>query len=92
MNYVLERYRESHPVAYLMVKKLKEGAVSAVAFQQKLATLRAEHELTQAQVGTLCGVDQRSYSYWESGQRIPRPDHLARLSEVFDIPLTELVR
>ncbi|WP_294474086.1 helix-turn-helix transcriptional regulator [uncultured Intestinimonas sp.] len=51
----------------------------------RLRSLREDHDLTQAKVAALLGIDQRVYSTYETGKRdIPLP-HLVTLADYYHV-------
>ena len=42
--------------------------------------MREDRDLTQSEIGEAIGVPQRTYSYYENGERMVPPDVLARLA------------
>ena len=49
----------------------------------RLRDLREDHDMTQAQIAAILGIDQRVYSIYETGKRdIPRP-HLVTLADYY---------
>lgn len=55
-----------------------------IRFAQNLKELRTGHGLSQAQLGQMLGVNQRTVSAWEKGICEPGFALLARLCEIFD--------
>ena len=55
-----------------------------ICFSQNLRELRVSKGLSQAALGKLVGVDQRTISGWEKGVSEPSFTTLARLCEIFD--------
>ena len=49
----------------------------------RIRALREDRDLTQQQVGDAIGVSQRTYAYYESGQRIITPQALCALAEFY---------
>jgi len=49
----------------------------------RIRDLREDKDLTQAQVGNAVGVSQRTYAYYESGQRMLPPQILCALAEFY---------
>ena len=47
----------------------------------RIRDLREDADLTQAQVGERLGLSQRTYAYYESGQRMVPPEVLCALGE-----------
>jgi len=55
-----------------------------IRFQDNLRELRKQKQWTQAELGALVGVDQRTVSAWEKGVCEPSFLLLAKLCELFD--------
>ena len=47
---------------------------------KRIRDLREDKDLTQEQVGKAIGVSQRTYAYYESGQRMVTPEALCALA------------
>ena len=62
------------------------NAVEVVSmYLPRLRSLREDHDLTQAKVAALLGIDQRVYSTYETGKRdIPLP-HLVTLADYYHV-------
>ena len=45
--------------------------------------LREDHDLTQKRLGEAVGVSQRTYAYYESGQRMLPPQVLCALTKFY---------
>lgn len=58
---------------------------------QRIRDLREDRDLTQAQVGTAIGVPQRTYAYYESGQRMVPPHVLCALADFYDVSVDYLL-
>jgi transcriptional regulator with XRE-family HTH domain len=54
---------------------------------ERLRSLRVRNKLTQASVASRIGIPQRTYSYYESGDRRIPLDHLAALARFYDCSL-----
>ena len=52
---------------------------------QRIRDLREDHDLTQAQVGEAINVPQRTYAYYESGQRMVPPHVLCALADFYQV-------
>lgn len=52
---------------------------------QRIRDLREDHDLTQAQVGEAINVPQRTYAYYESGQRMVPPHVLRALADFYQV-------
>jgi repressor LexA len=60
--------------------------------QFNLKKLRLEHNLTQQQLAALLGHKSNDrISHWEKGQLSPSLKNLIKLSEIFKIPIQELL-
>ena len=55
-----------------------------IRFQENLRNLRKQKQWTQAELGALVGVDQRTISAWEKGVCEPSFAILAKLCELFE--------
>ena len=51
----------------------------------RIRDLREDHDLTQAQVGQAINVPQRTYAYYESGQRMGPPHVLCALADFYQV-------
>ena len=52
---------------------------------QRIRDLRQDADLTQKQVGEAINVPQRTYAYYESGQRLVPPQVLCALADFDDV-------
>lgn len=52
---------------------------------QRIRDLREDRDLTQAQVGRAINVPQRTYAYYESGQRMVPPHALCALADFYQV-------
>lgn len=52
---------------------------------QRIRDLREDCDLTQAQVGWAINVPQRTYAYYESGQRMVPPHVLCALADFYQV-------
>lgn len=52
---------------------------------QRIRDLREDAELTQKQVGEAINVPQRTYAYYESGQRMVPPQVLCALADFYNV-------
>lgn len=52
---------------------------------QRIRDLREDHDLTQAQVGKAINVPQRTYAYYESGERMIPPHVLCSLADFYHV-------
>lgn len=59
--------------------------------QRRIRDLREDHDLTQMQVGEAIGVSQRTYSYYESGERMITPQVLCALADFYNTSVDYLL-
>lgn len=52
---------------------------------QRIRDLREDADLTQKQVGETINVPQRTYAYYESGQRMVPPQVLCALADFYNV-------
>lgn len=52
---------------------------------QRIRDLRENRDLTQAQVGRAINVSQRTYAYYENGQRMVPPHVLCALADFYQV-------
>lgn len=58
---------------------------------QRIRDLREDRDLTQAQVGRAINLPQRTYAYYESGQRMVPPPVLCALADFYDVSVNYLL-
>lgn len=58
---------------------------------RRIRDLREDHDLTQAQVGAAINVPQRTYAYYESGQRMVPPHVLCALADFYQVSVDYLL-
>lgn len=58
---------------------------------QRIRNLREDHDLTQKQVGQAINVPQRTYAYYESGQRMIPPHVLCALADFYHVSVDYLL-
>ena len=51
----------------------------------RIRDLREDRDLTQAQVGQAINLPQRTYAYYESGQRMVPPQVLCALADFYGV-------
>ena len=56
-----------------------------MTYQRRLRDLREDHDLTQRAVGEAINVPQRTYAYYESGQRMIPPRVLCALADLYGV-------
>ena len=52
---------------------------------KRLRDLREDHDMTQKAVGEAINVPQRTYAYYESGQRMIPPRVLCALADLYGV-------
>ena len=57
----------------------------------RIQDLRGDADLTQAQVGERLGLSQRTYAYYESGQRMVPPEALCALGDLYGVSVDYLL-
>ena len=57
----------------------------------RIRDLLEDHDLTQAQVGAAINVPQRTYAYYESGQRMIPPHVLCALADFYQVSVDYLL-
>lgn len=62
-----------------------------MTYYKRIRELREDHDLTQAQVGAAVGVSQRTYAYYESGQRMLPPAVLVALADWYGVSVDYLL-
>ena len=58
---------------------------------QRIRNLREDHDFTQKQVGQAINVPQRTYAYYESGQRMIPPHVLCALADFYHVSVDYLL-
>lgn len=58
---------------------------------RRIRDLREDRDLTQAQVGAAINVPQRTYAYYESGQRMIPPHVLCALADFYQVSVDYLL-
>jgi len=58
---------------------------------ERIRNLREDSDLTQAQVGKQINVPQRTYAYYESGERMIPPQVLAALAKFYHVRVDYLL-
>jgi len=57
----------------------------------RIRDLREDRDMTQAQVGATINVPQRTYAYYESGQRMIPPQVLCALADLYQVSVDYLL-
>lgn len=58
---------------------------------ERIQNLRIDSDLTQEKVGRAINVPQRTYAYYESGQRMIPPRVLCALADFYDVSVDYLL-
>ena len=58
---------------------------------RRIRDLREDRDLTQAQVGSAVHLPQRTYAYYESGQRMIPPEVLCALADLYQVSVDYLL-
>ena len=58
---------------------------------QRIRDLREDADLTQKQVGEAINVPQRTYAYYESGQRMVPPQVLCALADFYNVSVDHIL-
>lgn len=58
---------------------------------ERIRALREDSDMTQAQVGQAINVPQRTYAYYESGQRMLPPAVLCALADLHKVSVDYLL-
>ena len=58
---------------------------------RRIRDLWEDRDLTQAQLGAAIGVSQRTYAYYESGQRMLPPQVLCALADYYGVSVDYLL-
>ena len=62
---------------------LAYASFRVIPMYRRIRDLREDHDLTQKQLGDAVGVSQRTYAYYESGQRMLPPQVLCALAKFY---------
>lgn len=52
---------------------------------KRIRDLREDHDYTQAEVGKRLNIPQRTYAYYESGERMIPPHVLSALADLYNV-------
>lgn len=66
------------------VQTILESVIGLQRYQ-RIRDLREDADLTQKQVGEAINVPQRTYAYYESGQRMVPPQVLCALADFYGV-------
>ena len=57
----------------------------------RIRELREDHDLTQKKLGEAINLPQRTYAYYESGQRMVPPEVLGALADFYGVSVDYLL-
>lgn len=60
-------------------------------FYPRIRELREDHDFTQKKLGEAINLPQRTYAYYESGQRMVPPEVLCALADFYDVSVDYLL-
>ena len=60
-------------------------------FGENLKTLRKNKGITQEELAARLNVVRQTVSKWEKGQSVPDAEMLAKLAEIFEVPVSRLL-
>ena len=60
-------------------------------FQENLKTLRKNKGITQEELAARLNIVRQTISKWEKGQSVPDAEMLAKLTEIFEVPVCQLL-
>ena len=72
----------------ISIEQFVQSILESVIMMQKyqrIRDLREDADLTQKQVGEAINVPQRTYAYYESGQRMVPPQVLCALADFYNV-------
>lgn len=58
--------------------------------KHRLKELRSIKGLKQIEIASILGVDQSTYTNWETGKRVPKIDTLIKIADFYDVELDYL--
>ena len=58
---------------------------------KRIRELREDNDLTQRELGGIVGASQRTYAYYESGQRMLPPQVLSDLADFYHVSVDYLL-
>ena len=58
---------------------------------ERIRNLREDSDLTQAEIGKIVNVPQRTYAYYESGERMIPPQVLVALAQFYHVSVDYLL-
>jgi transcriptional regulator with XRE-family HTH domain len=58
---------------------------------QRIAALRLEKRMSQAELGSVMGVTRSSVQQWEAGKTVPQLHHLAKMADFFGVSVAVIL-
>ena len=65
--------------------------ITVMQMKTRLKDLREDADLSQTALGNAIGIPQRTYSYYENGQRMIPPEVLSRLADFYNTSVDYLL-
>ena len=65
--------------------------IAVMQMKTRLKDLREDADLSQTALGNAIGIPQRTYSYYENGQRMIPPEVLSRLADFYNTSVDYLL-
>jgi len=65
--------------------------IAVMQMNTRLKDLREDADLSQTALGNAIGIPQRTYSYYENGQRMIPPEVLSRLADFYHTSIDYLL-
>ena len=65
--------------------------VFVLKLYKRIRELREDHDLTQKKLGEAINLPQRTYAYYESGQRMVPPEVLCALADFYGVSVDYLL-
>ena len=90
IDFLLSEYLEISKESYLKLKKQKVEEKKNL-FSVRLKELRLQHGFSQEELANRIGINQSSYSDWETGKCKPNYEGLEKIADFFGVSLDWLV-
>lgn len=68
-----------------------QGEINLAEFGIRVKRARKVKDMTQEEVGKLCGVTKASVSKWENGENLPESNTLGKLSQILNVSVDYLL-
>jgi transcriptional regulator with XRE-family HTH domain len=73
-----------------ITKQININSIDMASLCTKLLKLRRQNKLSQAEVAEIIGVSQNAYNKWEADKSKPSMRYLLKLSQHYNVDVTEL--